>query len=327
MPVGTVCIGKISEIKPDINACFLLLKDKQKCFMQLPEAEAAVNLSREGNGIKCGDNLLIEISKEPAKGKLASARAFPDKSSKKTVSGVSLSDKSSFSGDSNNFAEFLAVLQDARTRTDFSIIREGEDYIDKSLQFALSITKAYGDDGPVRVLTDQAELVNSLGAHIDRFTPDGDSTFLAPKFYEDALVSLKVLYGLESKVQEALSRKVWLKSGSYITIENTEAMTVIDVNSAKSFAKKSEEDHYFTVNAEAADEIVRQIVLRNLSGIIIVDFINMKNKDLQNDIIDRIRNHPLNYEKTMNICGFTRLGLLELTRRKTGHPLTEVFTL
>ncbi|MBR6094273.1 MAG: ribonuclease E/G [Lachnospiraceae bacterium] len=346
LPVGTVCIGKIAEIKKDINACFLLLKDRQKCFMHLSEAESAVNFSRAGSGanpseaesganpsekasgvkgpdrkapVKCGDNLLIEISKEPSKGKPASAKAF---------------------------AASEPLIRDARTRTDFSIIRKGEDYIDSSLRFANFIKKAYHDEGTVRILTDCDSLIPVLNEHIKiylsgeypeasfetgseaRFaSPDYASFLAAPKLYEDALVSLKVLYGLESKVREALGRKVWLSSGAYITIENTEAMTVIDVNSAKSSAKQSESDHYYTVNAEAADEIVRQIVLRNLSGIIVVDFINMKSKDLQNDIIDRIRNHPLNREESLHVYGFTKLGLLELTRRKTGHPLTEMLTL
>ena len=72
---------------------------------------------------------------------------------------------------------------------------------------------------------------------------------------------------------------------------------------------------------------MRQIVLRNLSGIIIIDYINMKNDADRKEIIQIMSNHPLNYEKKMNISGFTKLGLLEISRRKTGRSLTEIFSL
>ena len=286
MPVDTICIAKISELKEDINAAFLLLGDKQKCFIHTDELSKAANLSRENSGFKCGDNVLIRISKEPSKGKLASAKAVSDEK----------------------------LIAEAKTRTDFSVLRGGEDYIGKSLRMAEEISKSYGDSGKVRVLTDNPQTFDILSER-------------TPKLYQDSLVSLKVLYGIESKLKEALGRKVWLKSGAYITVEPTEAMTVIDVNTAKSSARKSEEDHYLAVNAEAADEIMRQILLRNLSGIIIIDYINMKNDADRKEIIQIMSNHPLNYEKNMNISGFTKLGLLEISRRKTGRSLTEIFSL
>lgn len=79
-------------------------------------------------------------------------------------------------------------------------------------------------------------------------------------------------------MEEALDTRVWLKCGGYLVIEPTEAMTVIDVNSGKNEAKKAGEDTYYQVNLEAAEEVARQLRLRNLSGIIIVDFINMGGK-------------------------------------------------
>ena len=312
MPVDTICIAKISEIKEDINAAFLLLGDKQKCFIHTDELSKAANLSRENSGFKCGDNVLIRISKEPSKGKLASAKAVSDEK----------------------------LIAEAKTRTDFSVLRGGEDYIGKSLRMAEEISKSYGDSGKIRVLTDNPQTFDILSESISGFASAStiaagmevvfsasEILFTTPKLYQDSLVSLKVLYGIESKLKEALGRKVWLRSGAYITVEPTEAMTVIDVNTAKSSARKSEEDHYLAVNAEAADEIMRQILLRNLSGIIIIDYINVKNDADRKEIIQIMSNHPLNYEKNMNISGFTKLGLLEISRRKTGRSLTEIFSL
>ena len=302
MPVDTICIAKISELKEDINAAFLLLGDKQKCFIHTDELSKAANLSRENSGFKCGDNVLIRISKEPSKGKLASAKAVSDEK----------------------------LIAEAKTRTDFSVLRRGEDYIGKSLRMAEEISKSYGDSGKIRALTDNPQTFDILSESISGFasaSSNAKANTIDPKLYQDSLVSLKVLYGIESKLKEALGRKVWLKSGAYITVEPTEAMTVIDVNTAKSSARKSEEDHYLAVNAEAAGEIMCQLLLRNLSGIIIIDYINMKNDADRKEIIQIMSNHPLNYEKNMNISGFTKLGLLEISRRKTGRSLTEIFSL
>ena len=95
------------------------------------------------------------------------------------------------------------------------------------------------------------------------------------RFYDDASYSLSALYSLETELERALKKTVWLKSGGYLVIEPTEAMTVIDVNTGKNTEKRTAEETYFKTNLEAAAEIAVQLRLRNLSGIIIVDFIDM----------------------------------------------------
>ena len=92
------------------------------------------------------------------------------------------------------------------------------------------------------------------------------------RLYEDAVYPLHKLYSLESKLEEALTRRVWLKSGAYLVIDITEALVVFDVNSGKYEAKKASADTFYQINMEAATEIARQIRLRNLSGIILIDF-------------------------------------------------------
>lgn len=96
------------------------------------------------------------------------------------------------------------------------------------------------------------------------------------------MISLKTLYNIEKIINDALSKYVWLKRGGYLVIEQTEALTVIDVNTGKYDGKdKDREDTFLKINMEAAEEVERQLRLRNISGIVVVDFINMKDDNIK----------------------------------------------
>lgn len=144
------------------------------------------------------------------------------------------------------------------------------------------------------------------------------------RLYQDNLVSLSALYGLRSKIDELRSKKVWLKSGGYLVIESTEAMTVIDVNSGKNLQKTSNSQLYFDINKEAAEEIARQIRLRNISGIIVVDFINMNNTENEESLLSHMKSLTKHDFSKVLVYEFTHLGLLELTRSKKSKALHEI---
>ena len=141
--------------------------------------------------------------------------------------------------------------------------------------------------------------------------------------YSDQLVSLGALFGVEKKLSEALSSKVWLDNGGFLYIEPTQAMTVIDVNSGKYDRNLTSEETYFQINLSAASEIVRQIALRNLSGIIIVDFISMKNKENNKKLLEKMSELFQNDTNSARIIDITKLGLVEITRKKTGKTIYE----
>ena len=154
-----------------------------------------------------------------------------------------------------------------------------------------------------------------------------DSDLAAPpltlRLYEDAGYPLEKLYALNTKLNEALGTRIWLRSGAYLIIEPTEALTVIDVNSGKFEGQRDNAAFIRSVNLEAADEIARQIRLRNLSGMILVDFINMTDPGDQEELIRRMReNVRLDRVKTA-VIDFTKLGLMEITRQKKSPPLAE----
>ena len=144
------------------------------------------------------------------------------------------------------------------------------------------------------------------------------------RLYQDNQVTLTQVFGLQTKLEEVLNKRVWLKSGAYLVIEPTEAMTVIDVNSGKNLKKTDNEQLYYDVNVEAAEEIVRQIRLRNISGIIMIDFINMHNKEMEQALLAHIQTCCKNDYSKVFIYDFTHLGLLEMTRAKKSKALFEI---
>lgn len=167
------------------------------------------------------------------------------------------------------------------------------------------------------ILTDDPELFEDMKD--SPLIPEGKSI----RFYEDRNYPLEKLYSLSTKIENALSKRVWLKSGAYLVIEPTEALTVIDVNSGKSEASKETEAYYTAINLEAAKEIAFQIRLRNLSGMILVDFINMTVPADQELLISEMQKHLLNDRVKSCVVDFTKLGLMEITRMKTVPPLLE----
>ena len=137
------------------------------------------------------------------------------------------------------------------------------------------------------------------------------------------MLSLGKLYGLDSKADMALGTRVWLKSGGYLVIEPTEAMTVIDVNSGKYEAGKGTQETAFRINCEAAEEIALQLRLRNLSGMILVDFINMDSKEREEQLLQQLKSAVQGDKQKTNVIDMTALGLVEITRKKSYKPLRE----
>ena len=128
----------------------------------------------------------------------------------------------------------------------------------------------------------------------------------------------------EHMLDAALLKKVYLPSGGYLIIEPTEALTVIDVNSGHNVKKKKQKDYYLANNLEAAAEIAKQIRLRNISGIIIVDFINLKDPAQKDQLISYMKSLLITDYVKANVVDFTRLNLMEITRAKKYASLQQI---
>ena len=127
--------------------------------------------------------------------------------------------------------------------------------------------------------------------------------------------NLLSLYDLNSQIEKMENRKIWLKCGGFITIDKTEALTAIDVNSGKYIGSKDLEQTVFVVNKEASIEIAKQIRLRDIGGIIIIDYIDMEKQETKNKIAEVLKENLKKDRSKTQIIGFTPLDLLEMTRK------------
>jgi ribonuclease G len=151
-------------------------------------------------------------------------------------------------------------------------------------------------------------------------------------FYDDKQVSLGTLYNIDGNIDKLLSNRIWLKSGANIIIEQLETLTFIDVNSAKNVkntkSAKSMKDRLteqiLSINKEAAAEAARALRLRNISGMVIIDFINMDDKTAEESLIAYLKNELKKDVVPCHFIDITQLGLVELTRKKESRSLKEI---
>lgn len=170
----------------------------------------------------------------------------------------------------------------------------------------------------LRVLTDIPEVHREIS---NQYTGAAEKPLC--ELYTDISYPLIKLKSLETQISRALSKNVWLKSGASLVIETTEALTSIDVNTSKTEIHKNNEETFLQINMEAAGEICRQLRLRNLSGIIIIDFINLSSKEAEEKLMSELRKLSREDSVQLNLIDMTPLGLVEMTRKRTYRPLYE----
>lgn len=347
------------EIQPGLN-CFLRLDDKAIGKGKKKSSPLLLNRPYDGRLLE-GDELLVQVTKEASKGKPPAVTAAPSLHGRYCVvssgqPGVAYSAKLSEKAKNrlsaalkaaripmDDYAEtagiiirtnagelteeisplaaeieqlscrLKTILAAAEHRTCYSLLFEN------TASYLTNLRDMYQGQYE-EIVTDDEEIFRRISA----YRKENPGYHLPEvRYYEDQSYSLAKLYSVEIRLKEALNKKVWLKSGGYLIIEPTEALTVIDVNTGKNIAGKAAEETHFGINMEAAEEIALQLGLRNLSGIIIVDFINMQeeahNRKLTAHLGDLLKKDTV---KTQ-LVDITPLGLVEITRMKISRPLKE----
>ena len=210
---------------------------------------------------------------------------------------------------------FVSFLGSCMHRTGRVCVLEPECMADRILPQLVS------PDEFSEIITDDPAVYTELKKYAEIHLPSTPC-----RLYDDSMLSLSKLYNLDSKIDEAFGERVWLKSGAYLIIQPTEALTVIDVNSGKFEARKCNDDQTaWKVNTEAAVEIERQLRLRNLSGIIVVDFINMRAEESRAGLLRQMKGLVQDDRIRTNVVDMTPLGLVEITRKKIMKPLWEQY--
>ncbi|PSJ40128.1 ribonuclease G [Zobellella taiwanensis] len=171
-----------------------------------------------------------------------------------------------------------------------------------------------------RIRVDSRSTCDALRAFVDEFVPE-----LSGKIeYYQGESPIFDLYDVENEIQRALDRKVELKSGGYLIIDQTEAMTTVDINTGAFVGHRNLEETIFNTNIEATQAIARQLRLRNLGGIIIIDFIDMYDEDHKRRVLHSLELALSKDRAKTNVNGFSQLGLVEMTRKRTRESLEHV---
>lgn len=350
--LGNIYIGRVENITTNIQAAFVNIAKGVSCFLPLEEAKNAVFTKKNGKKDLCiGDELLVEVTREKQKNKPASVSANLNFSGKYLILttgnhllgiskklhatererlqallkdqitdtfGIVVRTAAKDASDEEILKELEmltkqchACLQGAMHRTAFTRLREAP-------PFYLQFLKNRNLTEVQKITTDIPSVHEVLLQHLQD-TKEAEKLHL----YTDTQVSLFALYSLTHELERALHRQVWLPSGAYLVIDPTEALTVIDVNSGKNIKKKAREELVFSVNVEAAHEIARQLILRNISGICIIDFIDMKEKEHREELMHILRMDLKKDKVPATLVDITRLGLVELTRKKVQKSLKE----
>jgi ribonuclease G len=208
---------------------------------------------------------------------------------------------------------WASITQMAKTKPAPSLLYQ-------DLNLAQRVLRDFVNDETTSIQVDSRENYLKLEEFAALYTPSVSSKLI----HYTGERPLFDLYGVEDEIQRALGRRVDLKSGGYLIVDQTEAMTTIDVNTGSYVNGRNFDDTIFKTNLEAAHAIARQLRLRNLGGIIILDFIDMENPDHKNAVLAEL-NKALARDRTkISVSGFSTLGLVEMTRKRTRESLAHI---
>jgi len=356
--LGNIYVGQVENIAANIQAAFVMIDPDTRCYLPLSDVKNPVFSSgRTGDApLRPGDMLLVQVSREAMKGKLPAVTTnlnFTGKYlvlttgekkigfSKKLIQeeknklnkwleeeravspreyGIVVRTNAGEASKEEFLTElsFLKRLYEktavyGRSRTCFSCVYETEPFYMNAVRDTYS---KHLDE----IVTDIPEVFEHIVTYLKEVSHGEENKV---RLYEDALLPLYKLYRIGMVLEEVQKQKVWLKSGGFLVIQQTEAFVSIDVNSGKFTGKKKAEETYRKINLEAAGEIARQLRLRNLSGIILIDFINMENPDHQDELLHVLQKHLRKDSVKAKAVDITPLHILEMTRKKVRRPLSE----
>lgn len=361
--VGGIYVGRVKNIVSNINAAFVELKAGLMAYLALDEARMPITENRHADGkIHAGDEIVVQVVREPMKSKLASVTTCINLTGKyavlihgKTNIGISakIEDPKVRACLKDFFCQHMHGEDGTKDEQAFGLVvrTNAAQATKEELAAEINALKSrYGRllangvhrmrfsvlESPLpaylcslrdqysglldQIITDEPILYEQIQAYLSEYQPE-DLGKLLP--YQEEL-PMKVLYSLEHRLREALQKKVWLKSGASLVIEPTEALTVIDVNTGKAVKGRDQsEKHFLKTNLEAAKEIAYQIRLRNLSGIIVVDFIDMEEEAADAVLMQALKEYLAQDPVKTTLVDMTPLHLVEITRKKVRRPLHE----
>lgn len=361
--IGNVYKGKVANVLPGMQAAFVDIGYKKNAFLYVDDLIAFKRTDREETSqsvniqdlVQTGDEIMIQVSKEAVGSK-----------GPKVTTNLSLPGRYLVYLPQGRHVGISRRIEDEMERERLKdigerLIREEEGLIVRTKCVGVSEDDLVQDLNELRALWEniqkkahQATAPQMIHQELDiipkivrdLLTIDIDECFIDDKEqyerlkqemspYPELQEKLRLYtgkqhifdyYNITSELDKALRRKVWLKSGGYIIVDHTEALTAIDVNTGKFIGKRDLEQTVLKTNLEAAKEIARQLRLRDIGGIIIVDFIDMTDSAHQHAVLQELQNEVKRDRTKTVVVGLTSLGLVEMTRKKMRENVLEVLS-
>ena len=344
---GNIYIGKVQNVLSGLQSAFVDIGEKKNAFIHVKDILPKVDITKEPEVeevpittlIKAGDPIIVEVKRESTEYK------GPKVSTHVSIVGrfvvvmpnctfVTVSQKienEEKRTSLKNIVEkelpenFGAIVRTVAEDANLNDIKED---IKKSLEKWQEIQNKKIEKYPQRIYSKggilKKTIVDLIDNKLDRIVVNNEKI---KNRIEDILneinATIKIeiredvfsIYSVKKELKNIENRKVWLKCGGFITIDKTEALTAIDVNSGKFIGSKDLEKTVIKVNLEAAAEIAKQLRLRDISGIIIIDFIDMKTEEHKLAVTEELLKHSKKDRSKIQIEEFTKLNLMELTRK------------
>ena len=354
--LNNIYVGRVENIVSNIHAAFVRIAPNQICYMSLEDLKAPVYVKKQSahKPLSIGDEILVQVIKDAVKTKepvVSTKLTLTGKYCMLTTENTSFGISKKITGDKHlHMSELIRAYACQGEEHHFGIIirtnaLEAEEEVlradleatiqkfitlkDKAThQCAFAVM--YKSDLPYiqslksvdlskldGVFTDEVDIYENIKKALPYMADRG---FL--QLYQDDKVGLATLYNFRGSLDKLLEKRIWLKSGANIIIEQLETLTVIDVNSGKNISKN--ENAILEINKEAVIEIAKQLRLRNISGMIIVDFINLSSKEMETELLTFFKREVAKDSIPTQVLDMTRLGLVEVTRKKVNKSLLEM---
>lgn len=349
-----IYVARVDQISNNIKAIFVTINHDEKCYLPYEEVQYAIFTNKPSKKeIAIGDELLVQVVRAPMKTKLATVSTILSLKghyavvstgtnsfgiSKKIVGERRKELQTLFSEWEWGEIPQKIVLRTNCMEEDNEIILEEAKRLQSDLEAIILKAKSmvkhtclYKEppdylafinnqyDGEINeIVTDDLTIYEEVKQYL---LQSHFANSISCRLYQDEY-PLYHLYSLQKHIGELLNKKVWLRSGAYLIIEPTEALTVIDVNSGKNL-KKDHGDYFLNINLEAGKEIVRQLRLRNISGICIIDFIDLNDAKQREELLKFMRQECKKSKVSTTVIDITKLNLMEITRKKTDCSFLE----
>lgn len=356
---GNIYKGIVTRVEPSLQAVFVDYGAPKNGFLQKNEIHKDYFLDIESGGkalfnlIKKGQELIVQVTKDPISQKGAMLTTYISLPGRLSVlmPGNTTRGVSRKISDEEERKRLVSIIKTMKIPEGFGMIvrtagkSSTKTMLDADLKYLMRVwknidQKAIKDTAPSLLYKEQTLAVRSLR---DYFTSDIKEILIdSPEVFKEVKDFIDVIapkqkkivkqykgekpiftkYQLEDQIASIYKKNVPLKSGGFLVIEQTEALVSVDVNSGKSTKKKNIEETAFHTNLEACEEVARQLRLRDMGGLIVVDYIDMKDRRHKSEITKTLKKHLKSDKAKTKVGGITTFGLLEMSRQRIRHSIT-----